>query len=649
MNRNTFADQKLTRADWETALQPYRMRGGYRCPAHDDRNPSLGFSAQYDTPHCFVGCDLADIRAVLFGDRPAPAPQARWPATPGAFGRARRPSPLPTAGRWWHYQTGDGAAAFAVQRLDLADGGKTFRQWTPDADRPGLWNASGPTGKRPMYRLPTLLADPGPVWITEGEKCADAGNDAWPGRMFTTWAGGAGNWHQTDWLPLAGRPCTLLADSDAAGHAAMIGLAEHLARLGCALTLVMGPLDKTDVADWLAIGGIEYADRQIAEHSGARISELTATAATDYVGCVTRGSDSRTVTQPTYFQRPDVPGDLRCLAMGATHGFTTLPNAAGKVLHLPCGKCEHCREWRRRLIARRYGLGKRTIKNALLVNQTMIRVAGFGGDDYTLPVAYAESLRRRIGGKRLRLLRRDDGYLPELVIIYDSELDARTIELIRDDMTRKGLAGSVAVGPVTSAMVYALIDAEPTRVGTRRNSERQPGDPDTIARETAHFTDWPKWDEPAHDYIYGDIAVTTADPNPPDATPIDPLEKSLLRLPLADRSIRAVAMRMEGQTLNRGLFDALALAVADGDRSAGTEIIAAIHQTTGPVVSRQLLTDVAEWLADPEGVRWRDCWRPVTDAVGIKAPDPTCLQCGWQTPAVTALNLCVRCDLVGGA
>ena len=79
------------------------------------------------------------------------------------------------------------------------------------------------------------------------------------------------------------------------------------------------------------------------------------------------------------------------------------------------------------------------------------------------------------------------------------------------------------------------------------------------------------------------------------------MEKSLLRMPLIERSIVAVELRMEGQTINRGLFDQLVLAVADGDGPAATEVMGAIHQSTGPVVSRQLLTDVAAYLANPKG------------------------------------------------
>ena len=368
---------------------------------------------------------------------------------------------------------------------------------------------------------------------------------------------------------------------------------------------------------------------------------------TKYVDCVTGVTEPGvTVTQPTFFERPSVPNNLRCERRG-TWGMTTLPNAAGKVIWLPCGKCGNCREWRKRLIARLYGVGKRTVKNET-VNQTLIRVSGFASDDYTLPVEYAESLRRRVGGKRLRLLRRGDDYMPELVVVYDAEIDPDAIELIERDMRRKGLRGSVSVGLVTSEMVYALLDSEPTRLGTRRKNEyRRPTDPDTINRETAHFAGWSKWAEAEHDYVHGDIDVTADDPSPPDETLADPLEKSLYRLPLNERAIKAVAMRMQGQTVNPGLFDHLVASL--DDPAAVAEIVGTIHQTTGPVVSRQLLTDVAMWVADPDGVRWRDCWQPVTDAVGIQSPDPTCLQCERQTTAVTPLHLCGRCELGAGA
>ena len=115
-------------------------------------------------------------------------------------------------------------------------------------------------------------------------------------------------------------------------------------------------------------------------------------------------------TQPTFFAKPTRPRALYCLASGANWGATLLPDGSGKVIHLDCLKCPNCRDWRRRKIAIRYGLGKAE-------TQTLIRVSGFASDDYTLPVAFAESLRRRAGGNRLRLLRRGDDYFPELVIV----------------------------------------------------------------------------------------------------------------------------------------------------------------------------------------------------------------------------------------
>ena len=89
-------------------------------------------------------------------------------------------------------------------------------------------------------------------------------------------------------------------------------------------------------------------------------------------------------TQPTFFPKPTRTRTLYCLASGANWGATLLPDGSGKVIHLDCLKCPNCRDWRRRKIAIRYGLGKAE-------TQTLIRVSGFASNDYTLPVAFAES------------------------------------------------------------------------------------------------------------------------------------------------------------------------------------------------------------------------------------------------------------------
>ena len=57
------------------------------------------------------------------------------------------------------------------------------------------------------------------------------------------------------------------------------------------------------------------------------------------------------------------------------------------------------------------------------------------------------------------------------------------------------------------------------------SERRTPADQDSIARETSHFTNWQKWAEPEHDYVYADVAITTDDPDPPEPTPITSLDR----------------------------------------------------------------------------------------------------------------------------
>jgi len=71
-----------------------------------------------------------------------------------------------------------------------------------------------PTGK-PLYRLPELLADAGPVYVVEGEACADA--LAALGMIATT-SGSAASADAADWLPLRGRDVVIWRDNDKAGE-----------------------------------------------------------------------------------------------------------------------------------------------------------------------------------------------------------------------------------------------------------------------------------------------------------------------------------------------------------------------------------------------------------------------------------------------
>ena len=126
--------------------------------------------------------------------------------------------------------------------------------------RPLKLNGSGyvfgepafPNGK-PLYNLDRIAADQAaPVWITEGEKAADALTKL--GAVATT-SGGADSASKADWTPLRGRRCYLWPDNDDAGREYAGNVAAILIELGCMLSavdvdkLVLPP--KGDAWDWV--------------------------------------------------------------------------------------------------------------------------------------------------------------------------------------------------------------------------------------------------------------------------------------------------------------------------------------------------------------------------------------------------------------
>jgi putative DNA primase/helicase len=110
------------------------------------------------------------------------------------------------------------------------------------------------TGKKPLYRLPALVANALPVMIVEGEKDADA--LAKLGVQCTT-SGGATSEAAADWVPLAGRECVLFYDNDAAGLRYAQQVTAILTALGCAVRWMdiaaLGLAEKDGAFDWLAL------------------------------------------------------------------------------------------------------------------------------------------------------------------------------------------------------------------------------------------------------------------------------------------------------------------------------------------------------------------------------------------------------------
>src|SRR4249919_950852 len=145
-----------------TGTPARKVAGGYmvRCPAHQDRNPSLSVTEGADGRvllTCHAQCATDDIVAAL-----------------GLTMRDLMP-PRPERDRHivatYDYVDTAGALLYQVVRFDPKD----FRQRRPDGNGGWVWNLRGVD--RVLYHLPAVQAaiDAGDtIWIAEGEKDADA-------------------------------------------------------------------------------------------------------------------------------------------------------------------------------------------------------------------------------------------------------------------------------------------------------------------------------------------------------------------------------------------------------------------------------------------------------------------------------------------
>lgn len=272
---------------------PKQNRTGWscRCPAHDDHGPSLSVGTGDDGRvllACHAGCTFDAIVAALGLD-----PRATF-AEPGQP-RRRPPAdskPTRTFSTWeeairsiagrrgqpaktWHYHDADGTHVGTVARWPKP-GGKDVRPVARQAD--GTWAAAGMATPRPLYGLPAVLEARNSVYVTEGEKAADAVRSL--GLTCTTSAHGANAAGGTDWSPLAGHDVVVLPDHDDPGESYAAEVVRLATEAGAASVRVVRLVDVWpampvggDAFDW-----IEAHDATAAEDLRGVLERLVAEA-----------------------------------------------------------------------------------------------------------------------------------------------------------------------------------------------------------------------------------------------------------------------------------------------------------------------------------------------------------------------------------
>ena len=222
---------------------PKQTRTGWKakCPAHLDKNPSLGLSVGDDQRvliKCRSGCSYKAICEALglrtsdlfaSNSKPAVTKTKRKPAENLGYGDgdttvypnvqdaiAVYERKLGTVSMRWCYRDASGVPIGYVIRWDTPTG-KQIRPVSRTKDGSG-WTLAGMTTPRLLYRLPELLAASASalVYVVEGEKAADAAASL--GVVATTSPHGSKSAGKADWSPLSGRSVVILPDNDDAGE-----------------------------------------------------------------------------------------------------------------------------------------------------------------------------------------------------------------------------------------------------------------------------------------------------------------------------------------------------------------------------------------------------------------------------------------------
>ncbi|MCG3139126.1 MAG: hypothetical protein HJJLKODD_03005 [Phycisphaerae bacterium] len=192
-----------------------------RCPAHNDRTPSLSIMPGDDGRillKCHAGCTTQSViqaaglkMADLFDGtaRVKSKPSQLFENASDAVTALERKHGRRAA--IWTYYDGMGDPLGAVVRWDTPIG-KTLR---PISRNGSGWVIEAMPEPRPLYQLPGL-ADDELVLVCEGEKCSDAATQI--GFASTTSSGGSQAARKTDWTPLAGKEVVIFPDNDSAGE-----------------------------------------------------------------------------------------------------------------------------------------------------------------------------------------------------------------------------------------------------------------------------------------------------------------------------------------------------------------------------------------------------------------------------------------------
>lgn len=258
------------------------------CPAHEDSTPSLTIRDGDDgriLVYCHGGCSNAAVINILktMDLWPSPRREESHPRSVSSSRKEKAPATFSNleslrsflgktgSVRLYHYPLANGIP-WGMARIDMSTGKKTFRAFhtLPDGK---IALAKPPVEKLPLYNSNHLPGDLTiPVWVVEGEKCAEA-LAGFCGPVVTS-ANGAGSARHSDWSVLDGRPVIIWPDNDKAGRKYMDEVRACIANCVAKLDIVsvnsLGLNEGEDCADWIAAGHSDLAEVRMIEGLGPK-------------------------------------------------------------------------------------------------------------------------------------------------------------------------------------------------------------------------------------------------------------------------------------------------------------------------------------------------------------------------------------------
>ena len=156
------------------------------------------------------------------------------------------------------YRNADGLVLFYRIRLKHPEtGDKWMRPMHYNGRAFTLGEPSAPVTGKPLYHLPELLDCADPVYVVEGEACADSLAEL---GMIATTSGSAASADTADWSPLRGRGVVIWRDNDKPGERYAHAVTAKLRGIAVSVEWIdLAPLalpEHGDCVDWL----VEHSD-----------------------------------------------------------------------------------------------------------------------------------------------------------------------------------------------------------------------------------------------------------------------------------------------------------------------------------------------------------------------------------------------------